>query len=342
MLAFFIHAHYIASIDISECLHMAEEKKPKRAAGGKAVAAKMTQEQKADRAKKGALARWGMKATHKGNFQQHLGIDVECYVLNDAKKTAVISQSGMAKALGLTERGNVLERFISSQVMAEYVVAELAEKLLNPLVFQWDSGVAEVPPAMVKGYEASLLIDLCNAIAAASAAGKLGKRYARIISQAAIINGAAAKAGITGLVYALAGYRPEVEEVINAFKAFVQAEAKKYASEFPPELYIEWARLYGHKPQRSWKDMHLTINHVYYPLAKSDGQLLALLREAKTSAGDRNAKLFQFLNIVGARALRFQLGRVFDVAESSRTMEEYEAEIAKRFGGQQMFKFSDE
>lgn len=31
-----------------------------------------------------------------------------------------------------------------------------------------------------------------------------------------------------------AGGRQEVEEVIKAFKAFVQAEAKKCASEFPP------------------------------------------------------------------------------------------------------------
>ena len=61
-------------------------------------------------------------------------------------------------------------RFISSQVMAAYVSAELAEKLLNPLVFQWDSVVAEVPPAAVKGYEASLLIDLCNALEPAHSA----------------------------------------------------------------------------------------------------------------------------------------------------------------------------
>lgn len=77
------------------------------------------------------------------------------------------------------------------------VSAELGEKLLNPLVFQWDSGVAEVPPATVKGYEASLLIDLCNAIAVAAAAGKLGRRYARIIAQAANStgNGTSTKTG---------------------------------------------------------------------------------------------------------------------------------------------------
>ena len=58
-----------------------------------------------------------------------------------------MNQRGMAKALGLTQQGNVLERFISSQAIAGYVVAELAAKLKNPLVFQWDSGAAEVPPA---------------------------------------------------------------------------------------------------------------------------------------------------------------------------------------------------
>lgn len=314
-----------------------------RAKGGVATAKKMTPEQKAERAKKGALARWGLKATHKGNFQKHLGIDVECYVLSDTTKTAVISQSGMAKALGLSERGNVLERFISSQVMADYVVAELAQKLKNPLEFQWDSGVAEVPPAYVKGFEASLLIDLCNAISSASADGKLGVRYAKIVQQAAIINGASAKAGITGLVYALAGYRPEVEEVIQAFKMFVQQEAKKYEQEFPNELYVEWHRLYKIPvPSRGkpWQLMHLTRRHVYYPLAKSKGKILELLR-ALRERDPQKRKLFQFLNDIGTRALRMHMGRVLEMAESSKSAAEYEAKFIERFGGQRELDLAD-
>ncbi|WP_448124160.1 hypothetical protein [Pseudomonas veronii] len=35
-------------------------------------------------------------ATHKGSFEADFGLDVECYVLGDEKKTAVISQRGMA------------------------------------------------------------------------------------------------------------------------------------------------------------------------------------------------------------------------------------------------------
>jgi hypothetical protein len=60
-----------------------------RSKGGKVTAAKLTPEQKVVRARKGALARWGAKplrATHKGNFKDELGLDAECYVLDDEKK----------------------------------------------------------------------------------------------------------------------------------------------------------------------------------------------------------------------------------------------------------------
>ena len=77
------------------------------------------------------------------------------------------------------------------------------------------------------------------------------------------------------------------------------------------------------------------------PLAKSDGKLLTLLREAKSNTGERNAKLFQFLNEIGARALRMQLGRVLEMAESSSIAESYEARIEERFGnGQLRLEFS--
>jgi len=50
---------------------------------------------------------------------------------------------------------------------------------------------------------------------------------------------------------------------------------------------------------------------------------------------DRQKKLFQFLNAIGARALRIQLGRVLEMAESSQNRYVYENKIIERFGGQQ-------
>ena len=81
------------------------------------------------------------------------------------------------------------------------------------------------------------------------------------------------------------------------------------------------------------------MDHVYSPLARSDGRLLALLRESRESDGG-NKKLFQFLNEVGTRALRMHLGRVLEMAESSPNRAAYEAKIVDRFGGQTQLNLS--
>lgn len=73
-----------------------------------------------------------------------------------------------------------------------------------------------------------------------------------MIAQAQIIINASAKNGVRQLVYALAGYNPTAEEVIAAFKLYVQEEAREYEKEFPDQLYAEWYRLYKlPKPQKT-------------------------------------------------------------------------------------------
>lgn len=307
-----------------------------RAKGGLVTARKMTKEQRSERARKGAAARWGVKAIHRGNFERDFGFDVDCYVLDDEKKTPVISQRGMGQALGLDGSGAALQRFLTTKAMADAAGAEILQKFENPIKFQWGTGGADSPPpSVVFGFDATLIIDVCNAIIAADHAGKL--RRPRVAQQARIILTASAKSGIQRLVYDLAGYSPTAEEAINAFKLYVLEEAKKYEAEFPNELYMQWYRLYDLEAPdmgRPWTFKHLTLNHVYYPLAKSHGKILELLRANKAQGGDKRKKLFQFLNDIGARALRMQLGRILEMAESARDKHDYEQKIAKRFGGQ--------
>ena len=294
-------------------------------------------------AKEAAEKRWAIAkpvgVSNIGNFMEHFGVDVDCYVLKDASKSAVISQRGMGQAIGLSLRGDRLTNFVNSKAMADYIGRDLRQKLENPIIFQRSSAAAKnVISARANGYEASVLIDLCNAILVAHNDGKLkGPRYEKMIQQAQIINGAAAKSGIRQLVYALAGYSPSTDEVISAFKAYVLEEARKYEPEFPSELYIQWHRLFEIPVPvrgRPWHFKHLTVRHIYYPLAKSHGNLLKLLRAQKSSGGNRQKKLFQFLNEVGVRALRMHLGRVLEMAESSKTADEYERKINERFGDQ--------
>ena len=321
---------------------MTKAKDPKKVAAAKARADGMSAEKRKEIARQGAAARWRGKlysANHTGNFLKEFGIDIECYVLDDHAKTPVISQRGMGEAIGFSRRGSRLTVFVASQTMEKFIGRDLREKIENPLIFQPPGAAAASPVSnRANGYDAAILIDLCNAILAARAAGKLsGPRYERMIEQARIITSASAKNGIRQLVYALAGYSPTTDEVIAAFKLYVQQEARKYEPEFPSELYMHWHRLYDLPiPGRGkpWQFKFLTVRHIYFPLAKSSGKILELLRALKVRDGNQKKKLFQFLNVIGARALRIHLGRILEMAEDLATRVEYENRVNNRFGGQ--------
>jgi P63C domain len=313
--------------------------------GGAKRAEILPPDRRAEIARQAAAARWGVlpRATHKGTFKNEFGIDVECYVLDDPMKTAVISQTGMARALGLSAAaGGSLPRFLNGKAMIRQTGTEVRLKIENPIKFHTvTSGTEKEPRMIVYGYDAALLIDICKAITAIEATGNLWGRHKKVAAQAHIILGASAKAGIRQLVYALAGYSPSAEEVIAAFKLYVQEEARKYEPTFPNELYKEWHRLYDIpvlERGRSWHFKYLTVNHIYYPLAQSSGKILALLRANRAQGGNRAKRLFQFLNLIGARALGIHLGRVLEMAESSSDKSEYEAKLLKRFGVEQQLE----
>ena len=99
----------------------------------------------------------------------------------------MISQRGMAAALGRAASGSSLPRFVRGKAIQPYVGAELAEKLSNPLIFQWSAVGPNAPPAIVYGYDVTILIDVCKAVIAAAAAGKATRRQAATVDQARVI-----------------------------------------------------------------------------------------------------------------------------------------------------------
>jgi hypothetical protein len=310
--------------------------------GGHARAAALSPEERSEIARKGGIAKALARlprATHKGNFKDEFGVDVECYVLGDEQKTAVISQRGMGAALGLEQSSGVaITRFVRGDKIAPFVGGELSQKLENPLVFQWSPPVAKMgPPAVVHGYDATILIDICKAVIKADDEGVLLARQKQFAKQAHIIVNASAKAGIKGLVYALAGYDPDRQDVIAAFKLYVREEAREYEKEFPGQLYAEWYRLYQlKKPERNkpWKFRDLTIQHVYIPLAKSNGKILELTRAQRARSEERWMKLHQFLSEIGVKVLRTHLGQLLGIAQVSSDRAEYERNVEKVFGTQ--------
>ncbi len=323
-------------------------KDPKgKAKGGIARAASLSDDRKKEIAQKAAIARWGAKppkAIRKGNFKDEFGFDVECYVLNDEQKTAVIHQRGMGEVLGFSKQGGArLVRFMEGKNIAPYLGLELRDKLENPIVFQGLDTVSGDPSSKrLHGFDVTLIIDVCKAIIAAEADGKLTANQANIAKQAHVILNASAKAGIKGLVYAITGYDATKEEIIASYKLYIQEEAREYEKEFPDQLYAQWYRLYELPvPERNkpWKFMHLTVNQVYVPLAKSNGKIHELIVAQKAASGDRRKRLHQFLAEVGVKALRTHLGQLLGIAQISKDRQEYEKHVNNVFGEQTVFDF---
>jgi hypothetical protein len=225
---------------------------------------------------------------------------------------------------------------VEGKAISKFVGPELREKLQQPVIFQAQVGGPETL-TQVHGYDVTILIDLCKAVTQAEADKQLLPHQANVAKQARIILNASAKAGIKGLVYALAGYDATREETIAAFKFFVQQEARDYEKEFPNQLYAEWYRLYNlPRPERNkpWKFMHLTIDQVYRPLARSNGKILQLTRDQRENSKKRYKKLFQFLSEIGVKALRTHLGQLLGIARISATQEQYEKHFRTLFGEQ--------
>lgn len=154
-----------------------------------------------------------LMATHKGFFTQEFGKDVDCYVLDDEAKTAVISQRGMGIAIGLHDSGgSQFPRFIQGKRLSNYIGLELRKKLDNPIVFQSFKAGPGTNTSNLYGYDVTILIDLCESILEMEAEDEVHKYQKHIAKQAHVIVNASSKLGIQQLVYALSGYQEKRQE----------------------------------------------------------------------------------------------------------------------------------
>src|SRR4051812_14423059 len=101
-----------------------------RAKGGIRRAEILDPKRRREIAQTAAAARWGakpLKVIYSGNFQEKFGVDIDCFVLDDPQKTAVISKRGMGQAIGLSRRGDRLTAFVNSRAMSDRVGRELRQ-----------------------------------------------------------------------------------------------------------------------------------------------------------------------------------------------------------------------
>ena len=163
--------------------------------GGKARAEALTPEQRKEIAREAITARWERvkerrdpeklpMATH-GSPDHPLRIgDVEipCYVLEDGRR--VVVQEHMLNAMGMTQTGNTrsgtlnrLHSFVVQNRLKPFISEDLATCTANPIQFRTTRGI------LAKGYEATLLADICEAVLAARDAKLLLKQQEHIASE---------------------------------------------------------------------------------------------------------------------------------------------------------------
>jgi hypothetical protein len=107
----------------------------------------------------------------------------------------------------------------------------------------------KIPGTQYKGtgYEATLLLDICDAYLRAREAGALAPNQLDLAKQAEIITRACAKVGIIALIDEATGYQEfrEKQELQLKLQAFIAEDLQDWAIMFQPEFWFELARLEG-------------------------------------------------------------------------------------------------
>ena len=211
-----------------------------KAKGGKALAEKMTAE---ERKEKSTLM---LKATHTGELS--LGnVKTPCHVLET--KVRVLSGRGMQNSLGFSNKGpgNSLQLLIANKLCV-FLSEESLEKINNPIQFIRVGSGGSAPDT--NGYDATILIDICDAlIEARYHEGVLTEFQMQYAKQAEIIIRSVAKVGIIALIDEATGYQEDREKdaLAKILEKFVVKELQPWIKTFPTDYYKELCRLWGVK-----------------------------------------------------------------------------------------------
>jgi hypothetical protein len=318
--------------------------------GGKARAEKLPASVRKVQARRAAKARWEAVRANAKQLQDpnripealvegilEIGsVEIECYVLDSMKR--VISKRGMAKALGMRSGGgNVFMRAMQRKGLGSEITEELRSKLDNPLLFK------TLTSDLGHGFDATILIDICNTIIDAAKADKLGPGQERLALQAETIVRASAKLGIVALVDDATGFIADKrrEQYKELFREFIRDEIKLYdEAQFPDQLFDVIYKIYG-LPRKGEPNKHPQFfgrfirKYIYEPLASSNGAILEMLDEKNPVVyvnGGRRYKLYNYLSeVVGMPALKAQLWQVIGIGNSVKGKSQFERSFYTAF-----------
>jgi hypothetical protein len=281
-----------------------------KAKGGVARAEILPPERRQEIARKAAETRWssepqqdepGIRKAIYGSPERLLKIgdvEVECYVLEDG--TRVLSGRGMQQAIGLggeaKTHGSKLRGFLALEAIRPFVNNDLAMALENPVRFM-RPGRGGIPAI---ANEATLLIDVCEAILHAKDAKGFRKSWLPMALKAQIITLSFAKAGIIAAVDEVTGYQEirERDAIQKIIDKYLTDYARKWSKVFPDAFWEKLLRVKGYESYIGLKRPsfvgHWVNDIVYDRIAPGIRQKLKELNP-RMESGNRRFKNTQFM-----------------------------------------------
>ena len=298
------------------------------AKGGRARAAKLTNDERRESAQWAAAARWGgvatAKATHTGTLSI-AGKDIACAVLEDGRRVltqetflTALGRAAKAKAgTGSTQLVDDLPPFLSADNLKPFIDSDLRAST-TPILYRGVTGVRAF------GYVATLLPKVCDVYLKARDAGELLKSQHHIAKACDLLVRGLATVGIVALVDEATGYqydrsRHALEEILEAF---IKDEFSKWAKRFPDDFYRELFRLKGLQfvpfpTKRPLYVGHWTNDLVYKRLAPGVLQELET-KNPPNERGRRKRKHHQWLtDDIGHPKLQEHLASVITLMKAS-------------------------
>ncbi len=168
------------------------------------------------------------------------GAEIPCYVLEDG--TRILSAKGMQAVLSLGQSNTaVFRNLIGQKNINPFIDGNLASKLSNPIRFI-RAGYGGKPSV---GYEATILVDLCNSLLKAGKEGQLSLSQQRTANRCEMLSRAFTKVGLIALIDEITGYqevrhRDLLQEII---KKYITKDLMKWQKRFPDEFYRQIFRL---------------------------------------------------------------------------------------------------
>jgi hypothetical protein len=247
-------------------------------------------------------------------------MDIECHVLSDERR--VFTQREVVRVLSHGRESGNLARYLAR----------------NPLYTnQFSAGLTidfRVPgsPTISNGYEATLLIEICELYLEARRQKLLKPSQLKLAIQSEIIMRSCAKVGIIALIDEATGFQQVRKKRALQIKlqAFIAEEMQDWAQMFPPEFWFELARLEGvhysprNRPLRWGK---YVMAFVYDSIDKDMGKALRTINPDPSYGKNDHQLLTDF----GRQQVHDQIQKVATIMKLCENMKDFRQKFDRVF-----------